>query len=330
MKYVKIAIIILLCAVTAFGCWFYLPAFIPEKYTEDFAAARAGSTEIYLNEDYENICDTTEYLTGDGEYDYYSCVSETEKEYEFDERYSDRYYDFSASYILKYKGDELIKKTELPQVPGKNEKAYKAVTASVKNGYLYYIIQYDDGDTTGSVYRTDLNFKKTEVYVKESRFGKISPTTLNFDGDDLIYITDKLTIIRFDGREEREAAALPPITEQKYYFDEYYDEKKLNYTVCVHGETVYCAFEDNLYKLQDGRLKKVFLPVTPGFDFSFWYLYNIRHIEFCADNPEYLRIYLDVDASNGEPPYTTFEERAMFVFNTKTLRKIAHYKNWPA
>lgn len=306
--------IILLLILLLICCWILFPLHVPKSEKMRFISE---TNKHYFQSDDGLI--RNYYLDSDDQHDYYFQVC-------FDSR-KDGYTisNIYATKIIKTNGENIIYSFDLSQLTP-NDEIHFIFAARFHNGYLYFSAETDN-NTTCSIFRIDNKMEVAELYIKSSKYGEISLSSISFNNDDIIYIADSCTVVSNDGEKETKLCTIQsPIEYNEHHgmlADDYMlytgDKEINNLIVCYNGKEIYCISGNHLYHCDKlGILKrKRLLNVDYFYD-----LIDLLQIDFCEYNTDLLKITIRKGQS-----FKAGGKKCICVFNPKTYRK-AEYFNY--
>ncbi len=274
----KIIVLVLFVSVVALSFLLFLPACFPVDYENLCLQELENYRNAIAKETFDKTSKTFyRYITNFDGFDYYCKYTREETDDD------DFVYWIKDTYIQKYKDDELIAEFNTQHLPNNVDNNFCIVLkGSVYNNELYFTIRSSESSCIEKcIYKIDLELNSCICYKSESSFGAISPTTLQFYNNNLLYITDKANVVLYDGKSEHLLKQLPLIADkfdsndfiENDMFD-YFGTKSIpldrsNYQVCYDGKNIFATAGQSIFIFKDGKLKKLpFLKIFKNyFDF---------------------------------------------------------------
>lgn len=212
--------------------------------------------------------------------------------------------------IQKYKGSNLVAEFNLQNIPDNVGKDKCIVLKGlIHDNELFFTVRTNEGTALeNNIYRIDLNLNYCISYANNSSYGAISPTTLQFYNNQLLYITDKANVITYDGETETLLCQLPLISEkmkkndfvEANMFDFEGTEPlplyRCNYQVCYNGKDIVFAAGRKLFVYKNSKIKEIYF----NKNFPNVFNYNIDASPICkvelicsGENKDLIKISID-------------------------------------
>ncbi len=230
------------------------------------------------------------------------------------------YEDIISTKIVKIKDNKIICSFDLSCLKDKTKKWIHIERGKIYDGFLYFIADnsvsedYDYFDhkkvkclnsVNHPVYRIDTELKNIETVVSSSSYGKIMRSTLSFHNGKLVYLTDKNSVIEFDGEKETEIINLSKLSNKLNKGTSFTDDEgstmpvvyfsPLNcednkilpvceneFTVFVADRRIYCGIGHKLFIIKSKNIaSKIHLLGLGGF---FFLPVSVRDIDIYDNN----------------------------------------------